>query len=319
MPRSVGGLLVIGALALLGCTSSPSDVQTGAPHDVPQDRATIAPEAERGPGDRAPLVTNVAGQPAGDDIASPPLRIAVAGDVGTGDVEERATADEMDRLEGADEYSALLMLGDNVYDNGDPSQLQRTVFEPFSGVLDGDTQLLPVLGNHDVDDGFGDAQADAIGMPASWYATQLSDEVLVIALESNRWDDPNQLDFLDTTLASATATWKIVIMHHPPHSGGWHGSDLNVRAAFTSLFEQYGVQLVLTGHDHDYQRSEEINGVTYVVSGGAAKLRPTELGDSMVVAESTYHFVDLSVYDDHLDLRAVDQSGNDIDSVTIET
>lgn len=245
-----------------------------------------------------------------------PLRIAVAGDVGTGGSEEFATADAMDRLEGTAEYAALLMLGDNVYEDGDPSKLGAAVFEPFADVLDGGTQLLAVLGNHDVDSGFGDAQAAGLGMPAAWYATRF-DDVVVIALDSNRPDDLNQLDFLERTLASSTETWKIVIFHHPPYSGGWHGSDMNVREAFVPLFEQYGVQLVLTGHDHDYQRSRAINGVTYVVSGGAALLRETGRADFSVVAESTYHFVDLEVTGDRLDLRAIDQSGREIDSVTL--
>lgn len=248
--------------------------------------------------------------------ATSPLRLAVAGDVGTGGAEEIATADAMDRREGNEEYAALLMLGDNVYEDGDPSKLGERVFAPFSGVLDGGTQLLAVLGNHDVDSGFGDAQAAGLGMPAAWYATRF-DDVLVMALDSNRPNDENQLDFLTRTLASATETWKIVIFHHPPYSGGWHGSDMAVRGTFVPLFEQYGVQLVLSGHDHDYQRSEEINGVTYVVSGGAALLRDTALADFSVVATSTHNFVDLAVFTDRLELRAIDHAGTEIDTVTL--
>ena len=190
------------------------------------------------------------------------------------------------------------------------------MFEPFAAVLDGGTALLPVLGNHDVKSGFADAQVEALGMPGPWYATRYGD-VLVISLDTNRPDDPAQLKWLQETLADATETWKIVTMHHPPYSGGWHGSDMSVRDAFVPLFEQYGVQLVLTGHDHDYQRSEEINGVTYVVSGGAALLRPTALADFSVVAWSTYHFTDIAVWSDHLDLQAVDQNDDVIDAVTL--
>jgi hypothetical protein len=55
------------------------------------------------------------------------------------------------------------------------------------------------------------------------------------------------------------------------------------------------VQLVLAGHDHDYQRSEPIGAVTYVVSGGAAKLRPANRAEFTEVAWSTHHFVDLLI------------------------
>jgi hypothetical protein len=49
-----------------------------------------------------------------------------------------------------------------------------------------------------------------------------------------------------------------VAMHHPPYLAGMRGSDLEVRDAFSPIFERYGVQVVLAGHDHDYQRSTAI-------------------------------------------------------------
>jgi len=96
-----------------------------------------------------------------------------------------------------------------------------------------------------------------------------------------------------------------------------HGSSIDVREAFTPLFEKYGVQLDLSGHDHDYQRSKPINGVTYVVSGAAAKLRPANRADFTEVAWSTYHFLDLLVWPDRLVVRAVNQSGEMFDTVTL--
>ena len=71
---------------------------------------------------------------------------------------------------------------------------------------------------------------------------------------------------------------------------------------------------MLAGHDHDYQRSKPIDGVTYVVSGGAATLRPTGHEDFTQVSTSTLHYVDLLVEEDRLTLRAVDQSGMLFDS-----
>ena len=113
------------------------------------------------------------------------------------------------------------------------------------------------------------------------------------------------------------ATWIIATMHHPPYSGGYHGSSTEVRAAFSPLFERYGVQLVLAGHDHDYQRSRVISGVTYVVTGGAAKLRPADRADFTEVAWSAHHFVDIAVWADRIELRAIDHAGEVFDTVTI--
>ncbi len=251
-----------------------------------------------------------------DDVGEGPIRLAVAGDVGTGGDAAYRTAEAMDRREAESEYAALLLLGDNVYPAGDPDQLGRTVFDPFAEVLDGDTRLLAVLGNHDVDEGNGDAHAVAIGMPSRWYATVL-DDILVVSLDSTRPADPDQLAWLDTTLAESDATWRIATMHHPAYSGGYHGSSHDVRAAFAPLFERHGVQLVLAGHDHDYQRSRPLGGVTHVVSGGAAKLRPTDRAEFTEVASSIHHFVDLAIWPDRMEVRAVDQAGEVFDDVTL--
>jgi UDP-2,3-diacylglucosamine pyrophosphatase LpxH len=250
------------------------------------------------------------------DTADRPVHLAVAGDVGTGDDVERATADAMDRVEAANPYDALLLLGDNVYPDGNPEDIRTKVLEPFANVLDGTTQLLPVLGNHDNDSGYADEQLAALGMPARWYSTVI-DDVLVLSLDSNHPDDAEQLRWLEATLADSTQTWKIAEMHHPPYSAGVHGSSKRVRAAFVPLFRRYGVQLVLAGHDHDYQRSHVIDGITYVVSGAAAKLRSAGTADFTEVSTSTYHFLDITVWPDHLDLAAIGQDGAVIDHVTL--
>lgn len=262
----------------------------------------------------APLDLGVAMAPTASEAA--PVRLAVAGDVGTGDEAEIRTASTMDAVEGSVDYDALLLLGDNVYPDGDPAYLTRTVFDPFSEVLDGDTQLLSVLGNHDVQNGNGDAQAAALGMPDRWYSTTI-DDVLVVSLDSTRPDDPEQLAWLTETLKGSDATWNIAMMHHPAYSGGYHGSSLDVREAFSPIFEKYGVQLVLAGHDHDYQRSQLIDGVTYVVSGAAAKLREARRADFSEVAWSVHHFVDIGIWPDRLELRAIDQNGNVFDEATL--
>jgi predicted MPP superfamily phosphohydrolase len=80
------------------------------------------------------------------------------------------------------------------------------------------------------------------------------------------------------------------------------------------------VQLVLSGHDHDYQRSEVINGVTHIVSGAGSGTRRT--GREWFTAQSFawLHFLDIGVYPDRLVLRAVgsDRSATEVgDEVVI--
>ncbi|HEX2064989.1 MAG TPA: hypothetical protein VHE80_11280 [Acidimicrobiales bacterium] len=90
-----------------------------------------------------------------------------------------------------------------------------------------------------------------------------------------------------------------------------------MRAAFEPLFRRFSVDLVLAGHEHDYQRSRSIGATTYVISGAAAHLRPTVPGDFTEAAFSTPHFLDLRVVGDHLHVHAVDHAGRIFDSLAL--
>lgn len=241
-------------------------------------------------------------------VVAPVVRIAVMGDVGTGDDKEWATAESAAKAGAADPFDALILLGDNVYPDGDPDRLDATVFEPFAPLLDDGAALLPVLGNHDVQDGHGDGQVERLGMPGRWYATRVG-PVLVVSLDSNRVEDEAQTAWLQTTLAAATSDFIIVSMHHPAYSAGHHGSTGKVQRRWVPLFEKYGVDLALAGHDHDYQRSHPIDGVVYVVSGGAARLRPTGNAEFTATSASVLHFVALDVYRDRIELTAIGHDG----------
>lgn len=265
------------------------------------------------------VVGTPAGVPAPHPPSSPPTtRLAVAGDTGTGSDPERATAQEMAAQARTDPYNALVLLGDLVYPDGDPSLVTQRVTDPFSPVLSTGTELVPVLGNHDYRSDNQQQILRALGRDRSWY-TQRVGSVLVVVLDSNRVGDPAQTAWLRRTLAAprSPGTWVVAAMHHPAYSAGHHGSDLDVRAAWAPLFAQYGVPLVLAGHDHDYQRSRPQDGVTYVVSGGGAILRPTGQEDFTAVSSSTLHYLDLAAGTDRLVGRAIDQDGNLVDTFMI--
>lgn len=245
----------------------------------------------------------------------PGLHLAVVGDVGDSGGRLDATARAVDEADAVDPFDGLVLTGDNVYPAGDPTRLPDTVFEPFASVLTG-ADLYAVLGNHDVMDGHGAAQLAGLGMPGPWWARHLGD-VLLIGLDSNHADDPDQRAWLERTLAAATEQWRIVVVHHPPYSAGYQGSSDEVREVLVPLFQRYGVQLVISGHDHDYQRSVPIDGVTYVVTGGAAGTRRTGEDDFTAVSFSWHHFVEVGVFADRLVVRAVNQDERVADEATI--
>lgn len=191
------------------------------------------------------------------------------------------------------------------------------MLDPFAAVLDGPTQLVAVLGNHDVETGDGEPLLDVLGMDRRFSSRRFG-PVRVIAVDSTRASDPTQLEWLNRQLDAPTdATWTVVMQHHPPFSAGYHGSHAPSREWLVPVYERAGVDLVLAGHDHDYQRTSPQNGVTYVVSGGAATLRPTGRANFTVTAVSAYHFVELAAYRDRLEVRAVGQDGRIIDSFAL--
>jgi len=71
-----------------------------------------------------------------------------------------------------------------------------------------------------------------------------------------------QADWLKSSLSNSTASWKIVCFHHPPYSSAVHGSALWMRWPF----HEWGADLVLSGHDHTYERFL-IDNMTYIVNG----------------------------------------------------
>ncbi|MFV1999913.1 MAG: metallophosphoesterase [Acidimicrobiia bacterium] len=245
-----------------------------------------------------------------------PVRIAITGDTGTGTVEQMDVARRMEIGESNGDYAALVLLGDLIYPNGNLDLVDAVVLDPYSQVLDGGTVLVPALGNHDIQRGSETEILARLGRQNPWYSQRVG-SALVVVLDSNRPEDPEQLAWLESELAASQDRWVIAAMHHPPYSAGYHGSSEDVREAFVPLFEKYGVDLVLAGHDHDYQRSIPIADITYVVAGGGgADVRPTGTDSFTEFSESALHYVDLEISDDALRATVIGLDGV-IDQFTI--
>ena len=247
------------------------------------------------------------------------VRIAVAGDTGTRGAAARATARRMalESDDGPRPYDALILLGDIIYPNGDSALTRKSITDMFAGTLD-EAELIPALGNHDVQSREQGEILSKLGRESAWYVQKVG-PVRVIALDSNRVGSKQQLAWLRSVLAEKQppGTWTIAAMHHPAYSAGDHGSTKIVQRLWVPLFEKADVPLVLAGHDHDYQRSNEINGITYLVSGGGAKLRDVGRKDFTAFSASVLHYVDLEVYDDRIEGQAIRQDGGVLDSFTI--
>lgn len=263
--------------------------------------------------------SEVSGDPVQPVSEVPLVRLAVAGDTGTGNAVQAATVDEMlDQVEGQPPYDALLLLGDLVYEDGDVDEIDSAVIDPFTPLTAQGAELVPVLGNHDYESGEQSEILAALGRRQAWYVERVG-PVRIVALDSERADNATQRSWLEQVLATPQppGTWTLAAMHHPAFSAGAHGSTADVQENWVPLFTRYEVPLVLAGHDHDYQRSLPLEGVTYVVSGGGAKLRPTGRAEFTAVSASVLHYLDLLVYPRRIIGRAIDQSGELVDQFTI--
>jgi Calcineurin-like phosphoesterase len=129
-----------------------------------------------------------------------------------------------------------------------------------------------------------------------------------------------QYEFVRKALEEGAAANKLMVMflHYPPYSSGAHGSNLELRAVMSRLAKTYGVELVITGHDHDYERTKSIDGTTYIVSGSAgAPILPIRPHDFTAAARTEPHYVLVDVDGDQLSIRAVNLNGEVFDSVVI--
>ena len=104
----------------------------------------------------------------------------------------------------------------------------------------------------------------------------------------------------------------------PPYSSGGHGSDTPTREAFSGIFERYGVDLVLTGHDHHYERMKPQGKVRYLVTGGGgAATYAVDPSDFTAFAEEVVHLVYVEVVGRELTAHAIDGSGQEFDQLYI--
>jgi hypothetical protein len=128
-----------------------------------------------------------------------------------------------------------------------------------------------------------------------------------------------QYNWLKVDLAASTKTWKIVMIHEPGYSAnGGHADNTTVQTALQPLFVQYGVAMVLSGHNHYYARAV-VNGVVHLtVGGGGAPLYTPATGQpNIVVAVKAYSFGEFTINGNTLTAKIVNNSGVTIDTFTI--
>jgi len=225
------------------------------------------------------------------DFEAGMIQFAVIGDYGIAGEKEAAVA----TLVKSWQPDFIITTGDNNYPIGSADTIDENIGQyysdyiyPYTGVYTSTrlvNRFFPSLGNHDW--GVTDAQAylDYFTLNSSLsnlgssqnerYYDFVQGPVHFFVVDSDS-NEPDGIDdssmqaaWLQTQLAASQTPWQIVYFHHPPYSSGWHGSSKVMRWPYAA----WGVDAVLSGHEHSYERILR-DGIPYFVNGsGGQSLR----------------------------------------------
>jgi len=191
--------------------------------------------------------------------------------------------------------------------------------------------LLAAHGNHEF---LAQNYFAQFGFPGNeeWYGVDYGDLLLVSLNDTVRSEydiDTTEQQFLAGELTATTRPWRVVTHHQPEYSASSaHGSDEVVRAAWGGTIDAGGVQLVLNGHNHLYERTVPIKdgqevasgeGTVYVVSGGAGAPLYSGMDDNWfdAVSNSTHNYVIADFGPKEVQVVAYDLDGNVLDDFTV--
>lgn len=268
------------------------------------------------------------------------LRFFVVGDWGrNGKHHQKDVAEQMNRMADHFKPSFILSTGDNFYPHGVSNTTDKQWKTSFEDIYTGAHLQCPwyaVLGNHDYR-GTPQAEIDYTQtqarwrMPARYYTlTERIDDntkVRFIFLDSNPLvirnhnyysdmsgqDTVMQLRWLDSVLVHAKEKWKIVVAHHPIYSSNpRHGNSERLIALLKPKLEKYGVQLYLSGHDHDLQHQQPKGSVDYVISGAGSQTRRTSEHLTTKFSKQVSGFAAIRLTSDSLHLNFIDYTGHAI-------
>jgi predicted MPP superfamily phosphohydrolase len=261
-------------------------------------------------------LTNATGfktAPAAD--STEPVRFLAFGDSGGGGSDQYALLDQMYTVP----FDLMIHTGDLAYDTGTIGQYEDNVFGVYADLFR-NIPFFPASGNHDYKTMSGAPFRDVFNLPnqngEKWYSYDYG-RVHFVALDTEA-DYSAQMKWLEVDLAATTLPWKVIYMHKPPYSSGLHGSDTTLRNKLGPIAEKYGVQLVLAGHDHDYERIKPQNGIQYIVTGGGGVgTRSVGTSSFTELAVDVIHFLYVDVGVDQLTVHAIDGTGTEFDSVVV--
>jgi 3',5'-cyclic AMP phosphodiesterase CpdA len=248
------------------------------------------------------------------------LRFAAIGDNGSGGRQAMAVATRLAETYRELPFGLVALLGDISYYGNFEERYAEVFAKPMAPLIDAGVGFELAIGNHDrdlrhSDSGLKEIEAELrlLGTPGLYYTTTHG-PVDFFFLDSSvpgafGPGSSTQWEWLDDSLASSTSQWKVVALHHPLYSSGHHGSTLDARERLEPILVRHHVDLVLAGHDHNYERTHPQQGVTYVVSGGGCKTTAVGRSSFTAASASILQFLVVDIDDDHLEGRCIRVDG----------
>ena len=246
------------------------------------------------------------------------VRLAVIGDMGTGEQPQIDLARQMVTSRAVFPFEFVITLGDNIYTGSLPSDFEKAFAVPYKPLLDAGVPFYATLGNHDKTN---ERFYKPFNMNGATYYAYRKGNVHFFALDSN-YMDPKQTSWIETQLREAgNGDWKICYFHHPLYSSArFHGPDIDLRKVLEPLFVKYGVDVVLSGHEHVYERIRPQQGIYYFIEGASGSLRAGNLAPSTMTAkgfDTDRSFLMIEIAGDDLYFQTTSRSGAAVDSGVI--
>ncbi len=248
------------------------------------------------------------------------LRFLAVADTGSGDANQRALGEQMALVHRRQPVDLVVLGGDNIYPSGNLAMVEATFRQPYAELLQAGVPFHAVLGNHDIRTANGSPQVayPPFGMKGRFYTLRRGPVEFFMLDTNGNADWQRQISWLRTVLARSRAAWKVVVGHHPIYSSGFYGNDPHLGAKLSALMRRHGVVLYINGHDHNYERSKPIDGITYlVVGGGGASLRPVISTPQSAKTAMAFSFAEIEASPQELKLWAWDKQGRRIDQAVI--
>lgn len=242
------------------------------------------------------------------------LKFAVIGDSGQPGSGQTAVANQLVAWRTRYPFEFIIMTGDNLYGRESARDYEKKFSIPYKALIDQKVKFYASLGNHDDE---GQIRYELFNMEGKkYYSFRPKLGVRFFSVDSNYLDN-KQLEWLDKELAASGSDWKIAFFHHPLYSsGGTHGSADLQRELLEPIFLKYGVNVVIAGHEHFYERLKPQKGIAYFTIGSSAKLRKGDLKKTEMTAygnDHEYAFMLMEIVDDELYYQAINHKGATID------